>query len=223
MRAHMRTPANSLARRLAVAGTLALAACALVAPTVLAFHKHLTAEQVREAYFMGRDQNHRDAFFAAYTDAPQMPKSGPYFQSIEFWTPYEQVALRARDADEQYFPPDAEQDYLVNPIREIIVRVRIFETYSFYFSPADEDSPYLMARLFKYRVLQDGRDLPSAGLTARLDNSLVSGSGTPSFAGIDVRLHFDVSRFKSSDPVTVEITTPSGQTYSTTFDVAQLK
>jgi hypothetical protein len=223
MRAHMRTFPKSLARRLAVASTLAFAACVLIVPTALAFHKHLTSEQVREAYFMGRDQSHRQAFFANYTHTPQMPKSGPYFQSIEFRTPYEQIALHARDAGEQYFPPDAEQNYLVNPIHEVIVRVLIFETYSFYFPAADKDSPDVLARLFKYRVSQDGRALPSDGLTAELDNSLVGGSGTPSFAGVDVRLHFDVSRFKSSDPVTVEITAPGGQTYSTAFDVAGLQ
>lgn len=214
---------KSFAYRIVVAGTLALAACALIAPTALAFHKHLTSEQVRQAYFMGRDQNHRHGFFASYTHSLQMPKSGPYFQSIEFRTPYEQIALHARDAGEQYFPPDAEQNYLVNPIHEVIVRVLIFETHSFHFPAADADSPDVLARLFKYRVSQDGRALLPDALTAEPDSSSIGASGAPSFAGVDVRLHFDVSQFKSSDPVTVEITAPGGQTCSTTFDVASLQ
>ncbi len=169
---------KSLARCLAVAGTLAV--CALVAPTALAFHKHLTPEQVREAYFIGRDQNHRDAFFAAYTHAPQQPNSGPNVQSIEFWTPYQQVALRARNAGFDYFPPDAEEDYLVNPIHEVIVRVLIFETYTFSF-PSVEDP----ARVFKYRVSQNGHEVKYDDLTAQGTFSIPAGSGLPSFAGLD--------------------------------------
>jgi hypothetical protein len=191
---------------------------------VLAFHKHLTPEQVREAYFIGRDQNHRDAFFAAYKHAPSQPDTGPNVQSIEFWTPYQQVAARSRDNRwSNYFPPDAEQDYLVNPIHEVVVRVLIFETHSFYFPAADQDSPKLLAHLFKYSVSQDGHALQSDNFAAAPDNSLIAGSGAPSFAGLDVRLQFDISQFKPSDPVTVEITAPTGQTYSTTFNVAGLR
>lgn len=219
----MRTSAKSLVYRLTAAGMIALAACAFVAPRALAFHKHLTPEQVREAYITGRDQNHRQAFFTAYAHAPQQPNTGPNVQSIEFRTPYEQVALRARNADNDYFPPDAEQNYAVNPIHEIIVRVLIYETPTYTFPPSDEDSPEFLARLFKYRVSQDGRVLECDNLTAAKTISMGSGSGMPSFAGIDVRLHFDLSRFKSSGPVTVEVTAPGDQTYSTTFDLASLQ
>lgn len=206
---------------LKIAVLLALA-CAL-APRSLAFHRHLTPEQVRSAYFVGRDQSHRDAFFADYASALQMPKSGPYVQSIEFRTPYEQVALRAQDMGLDYFPPDAEQSYLVNPVHEAVVCARIFETYSFSFPAAAEDSPDLLARLFKFRVSQDGHDLQPEAVTAAPDDSLMGGSGMPSFAGVDVHLHFDLSQLNSSDPVTVTITAPTGQTYSTVFDIAQLR
>ncbi|MGH9718019.1 MAG: hypothetical protein ACRD4R_15010 [Candidatus Acidiferrales bacterium] len=215
---------NSVVLRIAASGVIVVAACALIAPVALAFHHHLTSEQVRAAYFIGRDQNGGDAFLAAYTRAPQQPNTGPNVQSIEFWTPYERIAARARDNwRSNYFPPDAEQDYAVDPIHEVIVRVLIFETYTFSFPPGDEDSPESQARLFKYRVSQDGRELPPDDLTAQPDNSLISGSGLPSFAGIDVHLHFDVSRFHSSAPVTVEVIAPTGQTYSATFDLASLQ
>jgi hypothetical protein len=215
---------KSCAHRTAVAGTFALAACALIAPTALAFHKHLTSEQVREAYFIGRDQNHREAFFAAYTHGPQQPNTGPNVQSIEFRTPYEQIALRALDAGDAYFLPDAEQNYVVDPVHEVIVRVLIYENPTYTFPSAQEDSPEVLARLFKYRVSRDGRILEVDHVTAENTISMGAGSGgSGSFAGVDVRLHLDVSQFKSSDPVTIEVTTSGGQTYSTTFDVARLQ
>ncbi len=205
-----------------LASVVAFAVSAALAPVALAFHHHLSPEDVREAYFIGRDQNHRGAFFANYVHSPQLPDTGPDLASIEFRTPYEQVAIRARDASDDYFAPDAAQDYVEHPIHEVIVRVLIFDTQTFYFhgnaSAADA------ARTFKYLISQNGRQLEPSKLTADGTETLGLGSaGSGVEPGIDVHLHFDTSQFKSDDPVTVEVLAPTGQTYSTTFDLAQLK
>lgn len=201
--------------------TLPLLLCALAAPAALAFHHHLSPEQVREAYFIGRDQNRQGSFFDKYLHAPQLSDSGPDVQCIEFRTPYEQVAIRSRDNQlNNYFPPDAEHDYETHP-PEVIVRVLIYETQTFSFSATDAQPD---TGGFKFHISQDGRGIDYAKVTVDDATPVGAGSyGSAGFGGIDIHLHFDVSQFKSDNPVTVEVIAPTKQTYSTTFDLAILK
>ncbi|MGA9884388.1 MAG: hypothetical protein WBQ34_11780 [Candidatus Acidiferrales bacterium] len=156
--------------------------------------------------------------------SPQLSDKGPDISSIEFQTPYEQVAAHARDAGDDYFAPDAAQDYLANPIHEVIVHVLIFDTPTFFFPASNDASAEDAARTFKFHISQDSRELESSKITAEGTETLGLGSGgSGSEPGIDIHLHVDVSQFKSSNPVTIQITAPSNQTYSTTFDLAALK
>ncbi len=206
-----------------LASVVALAVSTALAPIALAFRHHLSPEDVREAYFIGRDLERREAFFETYMRSPHPAGAGPNIQ-IEFRTPYEQVAYRARDAADDYFPPDAAQDYLEHPIHEIIVRALIYESATFSFPYAKNPSSELLARLFKFRVSQDAHQIDSDKLTAEYAIPLGLGPySSASLGGIDIQLHFDASQFKSDDPVTVEVLAPTGQTYTTTFDLTALK
>lgn len=200
---------------------VSLLACALLAPSAPAFYSHLSPEQVREAYFLGCDQSRRDAFFARYTQSPRLPDTGPDVQLIEFRTPYEQVALRARDNQwSNYFPPDAEKDY-ENRAQEVVVRVLIFETPTFDF-PATNARPDVGG--FQFHVAQSGRNIAYDKLT--VDDAVPVGAGSlgsVGYGGIDIRLHFTASQFKPDVPATVAVVAPTGQTYSATFDLAALK
>jgi hypothetical protein len=199
---------------------LLLFVCALIASPALAFPHHLSPEQIRDAYSAGRDQIHRDAFFANYVHSPQVSDTGPDVASIEFRTPYEQVALRARDNQwSNYSQSDAEKDYETHP-HEVIVRVLIYETSTFNF-PASNAQPDTGG--FKFRVSQDRRVIAYNKVTVDDAAPVGAGSGPGGDGGIDVRLAFDASQFKSDDPVTVDALAPTGQTYSTTFDLAALK
>jgi hypothetical protein len=215
---------GATARPFASACVIAVAVCALAVRPALAFHRRLTPDQVRAAYYIGRDPNHRQAFFTQYVHTPPLPDTGPDVASIEFRTPYEQIAIRSRDSIENYFPQDAEQDYATNPIREVIVLITIDSTPTFYFPLIDQVSPEYNLRGFKFRVTQNERALDYRNLTAQ---DVVGtggesvGSGTP--PGIEAYLHLAASQFKSDAPVTVEVIAPTGQSYSTTFDLAQLK
>lgn len=195
--------------------------CAAAAPVAFAFHHHLSPEQVRDAYFAGRDPNRGDSFFANYIHTPPLPDTGPDVQCIEFRTPYEQVAIRSRDNQlSNYFPPDAEHDYETHP-PEVIVRVLIYETQTFSF-PATDAQPDTAG--FKFDISQDGRGIDYAKVTVDDATPVGAGSyGSAGFGGIDIHLDFDASQFKSDNPVTVEVIAPTKQTYSTTFDLASLK
>jgi len=160
---------------------LPLLLCAAVAPAALAFHHHLSPEDVRNAYFIGRDPNRQDAFFSKYLHTPQLPDTGPDVACIEFRTPYEQIAIRSRDSNlSNYFPPDAQQDYETHP-REVIVRVLIYATQTFDFPARDESSqqPYLGG--FQFHVSQQNRSIRYAKAT--LEDALSIGGGSEGSGG----------------------------------------
>jgi hypothetical protein len=200
---------------------LLLLVCVLFAPPALTLYHHLTPEQVREAYFIGRDQGRRDAFFANYVHSPKLFDTGPDVASIEFRTPYEQVAIRSRDNQwSNYFPPDAQKDYGTRS-REVIVSVLIYETPTFDF-PATNAQPDVAG--FAFRISQLNRSIEYSKVTVGDEIPVGAGSlGSVGFSGIDIQLHFAASQFRSDAPVTVEVLAPTGQTYSTTFDLAALK
>lgn len=198
-----------------------LLGCAFIAPSAFAFHDHLSPEQVREAYFIGHDQAHRGAFFANYGHSLQLSATGPDVQLVEFRTPYDQVALRARDNQwSNYLPPDAEQDYEKHPI-EVIVRVVIYETQTFYFSATNAQPD---TGGFGFHISQQSRTIPYSKVTVEDTLPVGAGSnGSGGFDGLDIQLHFDASQFKADQPVTIDVIAPTGQSYSTTFDLASLK
>ncbi|MDE3109805.1 MAG: hypothetical protein KGL02_07680 [Acidobacteriota bacterium] len=198
-----------------------LLACALIAPSAPAFSGQLTPEQVRAAYSIGRDQNHRAAFFAVYVHLPHPLQTGPDVHLIEFRTPYEQVALRARENQwSNYLASDAEKDYESRP-REVIVRFLIFETPTFDF-PATEAHPDVGG--FQFRISQGKRDIEFSKVT--VDDAVPVGAGSLGSGGrggLDIQLHFATSQFDPELPVTIEAIAPTGQTFSATFNVAALK
>jgi len=200
---------------------LPLLLCAAVAPAALAFHHQLSREQVRDAYLIGRDQNRQAAFFAEYLHNPQLSETGPDVASVEFRTPYEQVAIRSRDNDlSNYSPLDAERDYEAQRA-EVIIRVLIYETQTFSFSASDAQPD---TAGFNFHISQDGRNIDYAKITVDDATPVGAGSyGSAGLGGIDIQLHFPVAAFKSTDPVTVEVLAPTSQTYSTTFDLAGLE
>lgn len=200
---------------------LLLLACALIAPAAPAFYRQLTPEQVRVAYSIGRDHNRRDAFFAAYAHSPHPLQTGPDVQFVEFRTPYEQVALRARENQwSNYLATDAEKDYEGRP-REVIVRFLIYETLTFDF-PATEAHPDVGG--FKFRISQASREIDYTKVT--VDDAVPVGAGSLGSGGrggLDIQLHFAASQLDPELPVIVEAIAPTGQSFSTTFNVAALK
>lgn len=203
--------------------SFAFAACALLAWATLAFTYRLSPEQVREAYFLGRDPEKRQGFFNKYIHFLKLPDRGPDVHLVEFRTPYELVALRSQEHWANYDALDAEEDYAAHR-DEVIVRILIWETPTFYFSPPDGGAqpgrlwpPESYVRDFKFRVSQD-RPIAFKKLTAQ-EALQVDPS---SFGGFDVSLHFDTGQF-APGTVKIEVIAPGGQVFATTFDLDQLK
>jgi hypothetical protein len=203
---------------------LPLILCALLVPDARAFHYPLSPEEVREAYFLGRNPGDRPAFFGKYIHAPALPDKGPNVQSIEFRTPYELVALRSQEHWANYNVLHAEQDYAARP-SEVLIRVLIWGAPTFHFAAPppstkpEQAPPWLQEdylRGFEFRVSQ-GHTIKVKQLTAR--NSCPPGCSD--FGGEEAFLHFDAEQF-SSGPVKIEVIAPGGQVFATTFDLDQL-
>ncbi|MGH6877560.1 MAG: hypothetical protein ACREHV_09320, partial [Rhizomicrobium sp.] len=111
-------------------------------------------------------------------------------------------------------------DYEKHPV-EVIVRILIYETQTFYFSASNAQPD---TGGFSFRITQQSRTINYSKVTVEDTLPVGAGSnGSGAFDGLDVQLHFDASQFKSDEPIAVDVIAPTGQSYSTTFDLAALK
>lgn len=196
----------------------AAAVCGLLAGSADAFLRDLSQEQVREASYLGRDPERRQAFFDRYIHYPKQPDTGPDVHLIEFRTPYEMVARRSQERWANYDVLDAEQEYERHP-GEVVVRVLICGTYTFGFGLPPENPPpgvtwedFLQG--FDFRVSQTS--------PIRYEKLTVVGAGCASFDGVEALLHFDADQFEDGI-VRVEMVTPGEHVVSTKFDLDSLK
>jgi hypothetical protein len=113
-----------------VAASIACVSLLLIRP-LAAFDSPLSDTAVREAYFLG--QRH-DASLPKLLDKYVLhlpaPKTGPYIESVSFFTPYILTALNSSQQVSIYSAQQAQLDHLKIP--EVVrVTVQIFLTESF--------------------------------------------------------------------------------------------
>ena len=96
----------------------------LIPPPVGAYHRHLSEEDVREAYFLGqRHDAQLGAFFSLYEKTLTAPSEpGEYISAVAVRTPYALAVLRSAAAHGHYTAQQAWQDYVADADRfEVIV------------------------------------------------------------------------------------------------------
>jgi hypothetical protein len=115
-------------------------------PDAESFSYPLSSEQVRQAYFLGKTTDDQKVvkFLDPYLHRLPYPKKGPYVESVEFRSPYEQVVLRSRQHLNNYSAADAQRDYDANP-KLFLLRILIFATpsYTAPVAPTKQDSVWL--------------------------------------------------------------------------------
>jgi len=109
----------------------ALASLLILAPSYSAFDTPLSDTAVREAYFLGqRRDDSLGKLLDKYVLHLQPPKTGPYIESVSFFTPYILTALNSSQQVSIYSAQQAQLDHLRTP--EVVrVTVQIFLTESF--------------------------------------------------------------------------------------------
>jgi hypothetical protein len=195
-------------------GALGLVLCFLASQDAIAFKYPLQAEQVREAYFLGRttDNEKFTEFYKQYVRYFPFPARGSYFsyvESVEFRTPYEQIVLRSQQKLNQYSSLEAEKDYREHP-NLVIVRVMISYQMNYV-------GPLPPAGGFKVNVSQADPIEPKR-LTTESICAAWQDCGATRFA---ILLWFDAEQF-SSGAAKISVETPDGQTLPTKFNLDKL-
>lgn len=217
------TVAPSLGIKMSAIG-MSLCLCALVSETATAFVHPLGEEQVREAYFLGRSTDAAKVanFLGQYVRRFPIPAKGPHVAEIEFRTPYEQVVLRSWQNSMGYSAQQARQDYSARPDL-LVIRVLIYFTPTYGLNAAPTDSKGQAVgrsadfwREFQFRVAQEN-DIEPRKMSARSIYRRGGGLG-----GAEVFLEFSASQFVSRT-ARVSVTTPSGLTVVTEFDLDHLQ
>lgn len=196
-------------------------------PPALAYTRHLHSEEVDEAFSLGQstDLDTVKHFFEKYSRQLDCPPRGPCVSSIEFRTPFEEVAVRARERGSNYTEQDAEQDYAA---RSSVVSVRVIVLYPLDVSndqsndsPADEspnsDSEYSFYG-YRIRVSQEHALKPTQ---VRGEPVYFGGSQCSYCGGEEIILDFPPDQL-DANLTHIEVATPDGQRVKADFDLRAL-
>jgi len=198
-----------------------------LAVRVHAYDHPLSADAIREAYFLGQrsDQKVKD-FLDQYTKHPPMPEQGPYISGISFFTPYEEVVLRSWRQKIGYSAQQAEQDYRS---QGDTIRVRVIIEFTATYNAMQGAKPSQTVagekalllrpqdfwREFQFELSQTGkkiepRDIRGAPIYSR------------GFRGAEVWLDYETKSIASKETV-VEVLTPDNHRVTVRFDLALLR
>lgn len=125
---------------------LTLASLLLLSPSSGAFDTPLSDTAVREAYFLGqRRDDTLPKLLGKYVVHLQPPRTGPYIESVSFFTPYILTTLNSNYQVSIYSAQQAQLDHLKTPeVVRITVQIFLTESYSAYGAVAmgsDSHSP----------------------------------------------------------------------------------
>jgi hypothetical protein len=202
-----------LSRKFSVALQLGTLAWSLLTPQFVSAYDHpLSAETVREAYFIGQDVKTVNTFLSRYVQALPVPQSGPQVAEIAVSTPYAQVVEASAQHSVGYSAQQAAEDYRKRG-DFIVVRVKIL------FTPTYTN------------YAQDFWRTVSVGLIQKKHIAATKVHGQPVYSGdeygsqiigADVFADFSVAGVKS-DSLQVEVVPPGGPAVRTTFDLTTLR
>jgi hypothetical protein len=211
----------------------ALVLCASCA--ALAYEIPLQPNSIRDAYFLGQDNDRAKSFFASYTKSLPVPKTGPSVSEVRLYTPYAQVVEASQKNTLDYSAQDATQAYSTRGDK-IVVYVRIDFTPSYGFlnalasagEAAGKQNGDVPAedfwRSFQFRLSQGASQANVFTQTeASATPFYVPGSGPlGTLAGTVVRLVYDATSV-ASVPAQFEVIPPVGPTATANFDLSTLR
>lgn len=190
----------------------------LVATAALAFDNPLSADAVREAYFIATgDPGKRTAFFEKYTHHLPTPKTGPAISSIQIETPFAAVVQDISDHSLNVRAPDAVKQFYGKPSH---FRVRVSIAFTQSYPPSATTSMQLGNFWDKFHVrLSQGDEIVSLSQTGQP----IASDQTPSgYSGAIVVASYDPNKIHSG-PATVVVTGPDDARVEASFDLNALR
>lgn len=200
-------------RKLLVAVQTGALVCSLLTPfPALAYDHPLSAEAVREAYFIGQDVKTVNTFLSQYARALPVPDTGPQVAEIALSTPYAQVVEVSAQHSVGYSAQQAAEDYRKRG-DFIAVRVKILFTPTYTSYAAD------FWRSVSVGLVQ-GKHMAALRVSGQpIDEYGDNGGAT---IGADVFADFSIAGVKSGR-LQVEVIPPSGAAVHVTFDLSTLR
>ena len=208
--------------RLGFSGFFAVLAIALPA---LAFQYPLSSTEIRDAYFIGKQNDLRAAeFFARYKHVLPMPETGPHVAAISISTPFVQVAERSGSLPD-YDSLDAAKEFEAKPLLfRVRVEIDLTPTYSG-LAPTDSNDIFSPAQDswqdFHVQLVQD-KMIPAKAIRGALFYS-DGASNVYGIGGAIIQLVYDPEQIDTHDEVTIQVHTPDDQNVETTFDLGRLR
>ena len=193
-----------------------------------AYDRDLRPDQIREGFYLGKNDERYDEFARDYVKTFPVPKEGIHIERVEVRTPYKEMVDRARRAPDGYSPVTAEADYKKQP-PALIVEVTLKLTPTF---PAH--TPYTLPitygpivvrdadfwQDFDVHLVQRGDIMPKARTGRALETCDTNGPCW--LVGAVVTYEFDPGQV-ASRPATVVVLSPDGQRLEAEFELDRLK
>jgi hypothetical protein len=210
----------------------ALVSILLFSPSCSAFDTPLSDTAVREAYFLG--QRHDDSLpklLDKYVLHLQPPKSGPYVESVSFFTPYILTALNSSQQVSIYSAQQAQLDHLKSPeVVRITVQIFLTESYSAYSAiveGSDSHSPKGVFvrpsdfwRDFRLRIFQ--KDQMVIPTTANGHPLFQCNDGGCILSGATLTFEYPAAAFTET-LATIQIDPPEGDPVVVDFDLTAFR
>ena len=214
-----------------VAASLASASLLLIQP-LSAFDTPLSDTAVREAYFLG--QRHDDSLrklLDNYVLHLQPPKTGPYIESVSFFTPYVLTALDSSQRVSIYSAQQAQLDHQKTPeVVRVTVQIFLTESYSAYSAiveGSDSHSPKRVFvrppdfwRDFRLRIFQ--RDQMVIPTTANGHPLFQCNDGGCILSGATLNFDYPAAAFTETS-ATIQIDPPGGDPVVVDFDLSSFR
>ena len=196
-----------------------------------AFDTPLSDTAVREAYFLGQRRNGSlPKLLDKYILHLQPPKTGPYIESVSFFTPYILTALNSSQQLSIYSAQQAQLDHLKTPeVVRVTVQIFLTESYSAYSAAvtgSDSHSPKGVFvrpsdfwRDFRLRTFQKDQLVIPTGANGhpyfRCDDAGCILSGAT--------LTFEYPAAFTESSVTIQIDPPEGDPVVVDFDLTAFR
>ena len=199
------------------------AAVFLCAPPLLpAYQRHLSEDDVREAWLFGqRHDLHVARWFDAYEKkvAPHGKPGDPSVRAIGVRTPYSAVVLRSYQRGNTYSGLQAWKDY-TNVARTFEVVVWVDYPINSFAQGNIADPTALILNIFAVKVTSRDRELTSSKTTVVPQYS--GGIEVSTLTGAELHYEYDVRSVRSA-VLRIEVSNRLDSTVSADFDLEELR
>ena len=202
-------------------GLCAFMLALMVALSAFAYEYPLSADAIREAYFLGSGQKSKSSdFYVQYSHSLGEPKRDPPGSIITIETPYLQIAEHSRDTS-NYHAQDAVKDFFEKP-----AEFRVF--LDIYYKPAASNAAKAgpgssdSAKGLKVKLTQHNKEIAWRTVESWPYYPFHDAKTSVERDGDHMEIACDAAMIDSS-VLTIKISTPDGQQLVTEFDLAEIK